>query len=122
MSSSTTRGADHSRHSGQPKRSRIHGAVIEILDPTVSFDEGDQAPTFSLTGGVSGKVVGLRLDHAWRSYHLVVDEWQALLEADGAKVRVVWPGERVGAEGERTRADLAEWSRLVDCGVVGLGN
>jgi len=96
--------------------------LIEILDPTVTFAEGNDETTYALAGGVAGKVVGLRLDHAWRSYFRVVEEWQALLEAEGARPLVVWVGERVGSEGERTRADLEEWSRLVDCGVVGLGN
>jgi hypothetical protein len=31
-------------------------------------------------------------------------------------------GERIGEEGERTRNDLDDWSKLVDVGVVGLGN
>ena len=45
-----------------------------------------------------------------------------MLKADGAIPALVWVGERVGAEGEKTRADLEEWSRLIDIGVVGLGN
>ena len=45
-----------------------------------------------------------------------------MLQADGAIPTLVWVGERVGAEGEQTRSDLEEWSRLVDIGVVGLGN
>jgi hypothetical protein len=52
----------------------------------------------------------------------VVDEWKQRLAADGAKVQVLYTGERVGHEGETTRSDLDEWSRLVDCAVVGLGN
>ena len=45
-----------------------------------------------------------------------------MLRRDGAEpVRLV-AGERVGADAERTRNDLDEWSRLVDVGVVGLGN
>jgi hypothetical protein len=35
---------------------------------------------------------------------------------------VLWTGERVGPEGDTTRADLDEWSKLIDVGVVGLGN
>ena len=66
--------------------------------------------------------MGLRLDHAWRSYIAIVDVWEQLLIADGAIPKFFWVGERVGAEGEKTRADLEEWSRLIDIGVVGLGN
>jgi len=71
---------------------------------------------------IAGVTVGLWLDHSWRSYYTVVDTWTALLERDGAAVRVLWTGDRVGPEGEQTRNDLEEWSRLVEVGVVGLGN
>jgi hypothetical protein len=78
--------------------------------------------TFDLGRPVAGVRVGLRIDYSWRSYMVVVDEWERLLKADGAVPHVLWTGERVGPEGERTRSDLDEWSRLVECGVVGLGN
>jgi hypothetical protein len=64
----------------------------------------------------------LRLDQSWRSYETVLGVWQRLLAADGAIPEVLVVGERVGDEGERTRSDLDEWSRLIDIGVVGLGN
>src|SRR5207247_10164906 len=66
--------------------------------------------------------VGLRLDHSWRAYYVVVGVWEELLRRDGAEPHVLWTGERVGAEGVTTRSDLDEWSRLVDCGVVGPGH
>jgi hypothetical protein len=53
---------------------------------------------------------------------VVVDEWEKLLRRDGAVPRVLWTGGRIDDEGETTRNDLNEWSRLIDCGVVGLGN
>jgi hypothetical protein len=94
-----------------------------ILDPRAEPRERDEeSPTYSVGGPIAGKVVGLRLDEVWRSYVAVVDEWEKLLVADGAIPKVLWVGERVGAEGERTRSDLDEWSRLIDVGVVGLGN
>jgi hypothetical protein len=96
--------------------------TIEILDPRALIDEDATSPTFALGGSLKGKVVGLRLDQSWRSYEIVLDEWKRLLIADGAIPRVLVTGERVGDEGERTRSDLAEWSRLIDVGVVGLGN
>jgi len=52
----------------------------------------------------------------------VLDVWQRLLKHDGAVPEVLVVGERVGDEGEQTRNDLDAWSRLVDVGVVGLGN
>jgi hypothetical protein len=96
--------------------------TIEILDPRALIDEDATSKTFSLGASLAGKVVGLRLDQSWRSYEIVLDEWKGLLTNDGAIPLVLVTGERVGDEGERTRSDLAEWSRLIDVGVVGLGN
>jgi hypothetical protein len=96
--------------------------TIEILDPRAQLDDDAFSDTFSLDGPLAGKVVGLRLDRSWRSYEVVLDEWQRQLREAGAVPHVLVTGERVGDEGEQTRADLAEWSKLVDCGVVGLGN
>jgi len=95
---------------------------LTILDPRVRPPDDDGAPTFDVNTSLHGVVVGLRLDPSWRSYMTVVDEWERLLAADGATVRVLVTGERVGPEGDTTRADLEEWSKLVDVGVVGLGN
>ncbi|MFA5885331.1 MAG: hypothetical protein WDA60_15880 [Acidimicrobiia bacterium] len=97
-------------------------ATITILDPRVVPPRDPETETFSVGGPIAGKVVGLRLDTAWRSYIAVVDEWEQMLTADGAIPKILWAGERVGPEAEVTRADLDEWSRLIDIGVVGLGN
>jgi hypothetical protein len=96
--------------------------TITILDPRVVPPSDPETATFSVEGPIAGKTVGLRLDQAWRSYIAVVDEWEQMLTADGAIPKLLWVGERVGDEGEKTRADLEEWSRLIDIGVVGLGN
>jgi hypothetical protein len=96
--------------------------TIEILDPRALIDEDATSETFALGTSLAGKVVGLRLDQSWRSYEIVLDEWQKLLVGEGAIPQVLVTGERVGDEGEQTRSDLAEWSRLIDIGVVGLGN
>ena len=96
--------------------------TIEILDPRALVDEDATFETFAVGTSLAGKVVGLRLDQSWRSYEIVLDEWQKLLVSQGAIPEVLVTGERVGDEGEQTRADLAEWSRLIDIGVVGLGN
>lgn len=98
-------------------------ATAVVLDPRAEpSDQEPESRTFSVGGPIAGKVVGLRLDEVWRSYVAIVDEWERLLTADGAAPRILWVGERVGADGERTRSDLDEWSRLIDIGVVGLGN
>jgi hypothetical protein len=96
--------------------------TVTILDPRVRPADDAGSPTYDVATSLHGVIVGLRLDRSWRSYMTVVEEWERMLRADGADVRVLWTGERVGDEGETTRADLEEWSKLVDAGVVGLGN
>ncbi len=96
--------------------------TLEILLPTPPADADARSTVFDLGRDLQGVRVGLRLDHSWRSYYTVVDTWTALFERDGAAVHVLWTGDRVGPEGEQTRDDLDEWSRLVEIGVVGLGN
>ena len=95
---------------------------MEILDPRAPRDDAPAPPEPALGRPVTGVTVGLRLDHTWDSYKAVVDVWQRRLKDDGADPAVLWTGERVGDAGERTRADLDDWTRLVECGVVGLGN
>ncbi|MDQ1430538.1 MAG: hypothetical protein QOF40_1140 [Actinomycetota bacterium] len=96
--------------------------TLEILLPTPPVVGAAESETFALGRPVEDATVGLRLDFSWRAYMVVVDEWGRLLRRDGARVEVLWTGDRVGPVGERTRSDLDDWSRLVDCGVVGLGN
>ena len=97
-------------------------ARVRVLVPTPPPEAVTTSTTFALARSVHGVKVGLRLDTAWRSYEIVVDEWKRLLAADGAEPVVLVTGERAGDGAERTRADLDEWSRLVECGVIGLGN
>jgi hypothetical protein len=101
---------------------RDESRQVEILLPTAPRRDEETSATWSLNRPVDGVVVGLRSDHSWRSYFAVVEVWEHLLRADGADVRVLWTGDRAGPQGEQTRADVDEWSRLVECGVVGLGN
>ncbi len=96
-------------------------ARVMILDPTapppeVSSDPGPDA------GELSGKVVGVRHDTAWRSFDWVIDEWIHELRAAGADVRVWCAGNRIGDDGERTRAELDEFATDVDLALIGLGN
>jgi hypothetical protein len=97
-------------------------AAVQILDPRVTFDDDEVALTFDVGGPLSGVTVGLRLDRTWRSYIVAVEEWERLLNADGAAPNILVTGERVGDASERTRTDLDDWARLVECAVVGLGN
>jgi hypothetical protein len=74
---------------------------------------------------IKGVRVGLEVDYAWISYHAVIQEWETLLRADGAEPRTLWV-ERSRTEPRRdateVEAAVDEWSKLVECGVVGLGN
>src|SRR5579871_1619338 len=93
-----------------------------VLVPTPPPEGESTSVTYALGRPVREMTVGLRLDTAWRSYEFVVDEWARRLRSDGADVVTLVTGERAGAAAAKTRTDLDEWSRLVDCAVVGLGN
>ena len=96
--------------------------LVRILLPTAPPDESERSETFSVGRPLTGVKVGLRLDESWRSYYVVVDQWEQMLRRDGAEPIRLVTGDRVGPVAERTRNDLDEWSRLIECGVIGLGN
>jgi hypothetical protein len=74
---------------------------------------------------IAGVRVGLEVDYAWLSYYTVIDEWEKLLSADGAEPRTLWV-ERSRTEPRRdpteVESEVEEWAKLIECGVVGLGN
>src|SRR5207248_413788 len=72
---------------------------IQILDPRAQAEGDESAPTYDLTRPMRGAKVGLRLDHSWRAYYVVVGVWEELLRRDGAEPHVLWTGERGGGEG-----------------------
>ena len=94
---------------------------ILILDPTAAPPEVDPDPGPD-AGSVAGRTVGIRHDTAWKSFDWVIDEWTSRLRAAGAEVRTWCAGNRIGDEGERTRAELESFATDVDIAVVGLGN
>lgn len=96
--------------------------TIEILLPTPPRDGERTSTVHDLGRSVAGVSIGLRLDQSWRSYFTVVDEWEQLLRRDGAEVLTLMAGDRAGPGAERTRTDVEEWAKLVEVGVVGLGN
>jgi hypothetical protein len=79
------------------------------------------APTYTLDRPVAGLRVGLRHEGSWRSWMLIVDEWEKFLLRDGAVPVVLKAGGRVGDEGEQTRSDVRAWAAEIDCGISGLG-
>lgn len=96
--------------------------TIEILLPTPPPEADERSEVFDWGRSVKGAKVGLRLDRSWRSYFTVVETWDKMLTERGAEVHTLIVGDRAGPEADKTRDDLDEWSRLVDIGVVGLGN
>lgn len=95
---------------------------LVILDPTALPASDDTWVPPRLDRGIRGLTVGLRLDRSWRCYEIVLDAWESLLRRDGAAIERFVIDARVSGAGEQMRSDLAAWSRLVDCAVVGLGN
>jgi hypothetical protein len=96
-------------------------ARITILDPTAAAPDidADPGPAIAAFPGVR---VGIRSDRTWRSFEWVADEWERLLVDQGAVVRRWVSGNRIGDEGERTRADLAAFVDANDLVISGLGN
>lgn len=94
---------------------------LRIRVPTARPPSDTGAPTYRLDRPIAGLKVGLRHEGSWRSWMLIVEEWQGFLRRDGATPVVVKTGERTAAEGERTRALVADWAASVDCGISGLG-
>ena len=100
-----------------------------ILSPVASPPIVEAAPgtgPFSLSRSIAGVHVGMRVDYAWLCYVTVIDEWEKLLREDGAVPHTLWV-ERSRDSTEKVdetqlRTDIEEWSRLIDCGLAGLGN
>jgi hypothetical protein len=115
---------------------RMEGAVATtapperwtILSPVAKppvIETSPEGGPFKLGRSISGLKVGLEIDYAWICYVTLIDEWERLLKADGAEPLTLWV-ERRRDDPERdpneVRAEVDEWSKLIDCGVVGLGN
>jgi hypothetical protein len=93
--------------------------------PSERAESGGSREPPRLDRPVAGVRIGLEVDYAWLSYYTVIDEWEKLLSADGAEPRTLWV-ERSRTEPRRdpteVEAEVEEWAKLIECGVVGLGN
>ena len=94
---------------------------MTILDPTAPAPAVDADPGPSPTT-LSGCAVGIRSDRTWRSFEWVADEWERALVDGGATVRRWVSGNRIGDEGERTRAELDAFVTANELVITGLGN
>jgi hypothetical protein len=88
--------------------------------------EDVKAGPFPLDRSLEGVHVGLRVDYAWICFVTLIDEWETLLRNDGAIPHTLWMERNRNTvekrDPEEVRADIEEWSRLIDCGLAGLGN
>lgn len=94
---------------------------IAIRSPVADFATEAGAPAFVLNRPLAGTRVGIRHDGTWRSWQYIARVWADYLRRDGAAPVVLQTGERTGAEGTQTRADLEAWYGQIDCAVSGLG-
>lgn len=99
---------------------RLNAGTIRIRHPVPEMPSASGAPAFTLDRTIRGLRVGLRYD-TWRSWTLICQVWAELLRRDGAEPVLLYTGGRTGAEGEKTRADIAAWVKQVDCAVSGIG-
>ena len=90
--------------------------TLQIRLPVAKTPDVTAAPTFTLDRPIEGTTIGIRHEGSWRSWMLIAGEWERFLERDGAKPVIVQTGERVGHEGEETRARVREWADSVDWG------
>ena len=95
--------------------------AIEILSP-VSLGPTDVRPLAPRLQSLRGKVLGLRVDRAWRSFLQFADELRGLAhDRLGVKDVVVFdPSTRIGTP-EAESGKVVEFARRIDAAVVGLG-
>ena len=95
--------------------------TIDILSP-VALGPLQAKPLVARLPTLRGKVLGIRVDRAWRSFHVYADELGRLArERLGvANVVVFDPETRIGTP-EAESGKVVEFARRVDAAVVGLG-
>lgn len=96
-------------------------ARIAILDPTAPPPDVDGDPGPGLARLDQARF-GIRYDLTWRSFDWVRDEWQSMLEAEGAKVEQWCAGDRTGSHADETLEDLRRFAADREVVVSGLGN
>jgi len=96
-------------------------ATIDILSP-VSLGPTDVRPLAPRLPSLRGKVLGLRVDRAWRSFLQFADELRGLAQEHlgVAEVVVFDPSTRLGTP-EAESGKVVEFARRIDAAVVGLG-
>jgi hypothetical protein len=96
-------------------------ASIDILSP-VALGPSESKPLSPRVSSLAGRVLGIRIDHAWRSWWRAAEEIERLARAElnVRDVVVFDPESRIGRPEEES-AKVAAFARSVDAAVVGLG-
>jgi hypothetical protein len=95
--------------------------TIAILSP-VALGPAEARPLAPRAPSLRGRTLGIRVDRAWRSFHVFADELAGLARArlGVADVVVFDPETRIGTP-EAESGKVVEFARHVDAAVVGLG-
>jgi hypothetical protein len=96
-------------------------ASIQILSP-VALGPAEVKPLARRLPTLRGKVLGIRVDHAWQSFHQFADEVRGLARDRLGVGDVVLfdPETRIGTP-EAESAKVVDFAHQVDAAVVGLG-
>lgn len=95
--------------------------TIDVLSP-VALGPSDATPLTARLPTLRGKVLGIRVDRAWQSFHVYADELAGLARArlGAADVVLFDPDTRIGTP-EAESGKVVDFARHVDAAVVGLG-
>jgi hypothetical protein len=96
-------------------------ATIDILSP-IALGPSESRPLRSRLATLRGARLGIRIDHAWRSWWQAADEIASLArtELGVADVVVFDPESRIGRPEDESRK-VVDFARGVDAAIVGLG-
>jgi len=96
-------------------------ATLDILSP-VALGPSEARPLQPRRRTLRGARLGIRIDHAWRSWWRAADEIADLARAElgVAEIVVFDPESRIGRPEEES-AKVVEFARGVDAAIVGLG-
>jgi hypothetical protein len=96
-------------------------ASINVLSP-VALGPSESKPMAPRVSSLAGRVLGIRIDRAWRSWWRAAEEIERLARAelDVRDVVVFDPESRIGRPEEES-AKVGAFARSVDATVVGLG-
>lgn len=97
------------------------GATATVLDPT-ALGPAERITLPSRLDSGRGRVLGIRIDRAWPSFHRIADRFAALARQRlGVRDVVLFdPDARIGTT-EEERRKVAGFVRDVDMAIVGLG-